>query len=123
MPQPQAGKLTDFWPQFAALSTSGRIAASLVLVWVWLFIGLLAAFAVSFYFSAHTWIYLLLRHSADGTEFDDVFVEQSTSEGEGSMDDTAAPEQTEPTSAVQGPAGDQPPPGDDHAAASDDVST
>ncbi|MFA9479812.1 hypothetical protein ACERK3_16120 [Phycisphaerales bacterium AB-hyl4] len=42
--------------------------------WVTLLAALLPAFAVSFYFCASTWIYLLLRRATDGTGFDDVFI-------------------------------------------------
>ena len=48
------------------------MAASIILVWVHLFIALVAAYAVSFYFSAHTLIYLLMRKGVDETEFDEI---------------------------------------------------
>jgi len=35
--------------------------------------GLIAAYAFSYYFSVHAWIYLLLRKSADLTDYDDVY--------------------------------------------------
>ena len=43
-------------------------------------IGLLGAFAISFYFSANTIIYYLMRREVDATELDDVYVEQSEDE-------------------------------------------
>lgn len=75
MPAPRLGELISYRPEWHTLGPSGKIAAAVVLAWRWLFIGLLPAFALSFYFSAHTWIYLLLRRAADETEFDDAFIE------------------------------------------------
>lgn len=84
LPEPQLGQLygTVDWSQ---LSVTGVAAAGLVAIWVYLLIGLLAAFAISYYFCSHTWIYLLLRRSADGTETDEVYLE-----------DTIAPTPTAP---------------------------
>jgi hypothetical protein len=71
--EPDFGRLT-YSPDWGTLRTTGKVAAVLIMVWTYLFIGLLGAYAVSYYFTAQTWIYLLLRRSADGTEFDDVFI-------------------------------------------------
>lgn len=68
----QAGQDGDSWSQ---LDVWGKTAASMVRLWVHLVRLLLPAYAVSFYFSANTWIYLLLRRWTDGTEFDNVFVQ------------------------------------------------
>ena len=38
---------------------------------------MLGAFAISFYFTANTIIYYLMRHEVDATELDDVYLEQS----------------------------------------------
>jgi len=51
---------------------TGRATAGLIWVWVFLLTASLGAFAISFYFSANTWIYLLLRRSNDGTAFDEI---------------------------------------------------
>jgi hypothetical protein len=75
LPAPEFGRLTyglDAWP---TLTPWAKVAALLTMLWSYLLIGLLAAYAVSYYFSAQTWIYLLLRRSADGTDFSDVYVE------------------------------------------------
>jgi len=46
-------------------------------------ISLLAAYAVSFGISASTWVYLLLRRSADGNELSDIYtIEVPASESE-----------------------------------------
>jgi hypothetical protein len=53
------------------------IAAFFVAFWVYLVIAMLGAFAISFYFSANTIIYFLMRNEVDATEMDDVYLEQS----------------------------------------------
>ena len=73
MPKPVFGSLLQDVDWYV-LSWSAKVAAVMVHVWTWLAVAVLAAFAISFYLSASTWVYLLLRRAADGTEFDDVFV-------------------------------------------------
>ena len=53
------------------LSALERGTAWLLLVWSRLCFGVSLAFAVSFFFSAQTWIYLLLRREVEGTAFED----------------------------------------------------
>ncbi|MCC7191849.1 MAG: hypothetical protein IT444_03610 [Phycisphaeraceae bacterium] len=80
--EPNFGRLA-YNPEWSSLRTTGRVAAVLIMVWTYLFVGLLGAYAISYYFTAQTWIYLLLRRSADGTEFDDVYVgSKSTSQAQ-----------------------------------------
>ena len=55
--------------------------------WVYLVIGLVGAFAISFYFSANTLIYYLMRREVDATDLDDVYVEEMDDE----IPDTEAP--------------------------------
>ena len=64
----------------AHLKWSEDIAAWLVAVWVYLTVALLGAFAISFYFSANTIIYYLMRQEVDATEMDDVYLEQAEEE-------------------------------------------
>ncbi len=45
--------------------------------WNYLVIGLIGAFAISFYFSSNTIIYYLMRREVDATELDDVYVEET----------------------------------------------
>ena len=59
--------------QWESLSATGKVAACLTRLWVGGVMLLLWAYAVSYYVCASTWVYLLLRRSADGTEFDDVY--------------------------------------------------
>jgi hypothetical protein len=61
---------------FGALGAGQKVGAFLILVWVYLCIALLGAFVISFYFSANTVIYYLMRREVDATELDDVYLEQ-----------------------------------------------
>lgn len=65
---------------YAHLKWSEKIAAGEISFWVYLTIGLLGAFAISFYFSANTIIYYLMRREVDATELDDVYVEETEDE-------------------------------------------
>jgi hypothetical protein len=65
---------------YAGLKTSEDVAAGEISFWVYLTIGLLGAFAISFYFSANTIIYYLMRREVDATELDDVYVEETEDE-------------------------------------------
>lgn len=74
LPDPRLGALVpQASPHAQELGASGKAAGWLIAVWVRLLILLLPAFAFSFYFSAQTWIYLLLRRSADGIDYDEVY--------------------------------------------------
>lgn len=69
-PEPELTALSND-PHQAALdgSSFATLAAWLARAWVKLFILLLPAFAVSYYFSAQTWVYLLLRQAVDHVGF------------------------------------------------------
>jgi hypothetical protein len=67
-------------PHYEALKWSEDTAAGIISIWVYLVIGLLGAFAISFYFSANTIIYYLMRREVDATELEDVYVEESEDE-------------------------------------------
>lgn len=94
LPPPQIGKLA-YRMDWNQLDTPGKIAAVLTLAWVYIFVGLLAAYAVSYFFTSQTWIYLLLRRNADGTGFDDVHLVTAAGDEEGS-DDAQAPQPAPP---------------------------
>lgn len=83
MPDPRWGRLLSD-PDWDQLGGTGTVAAALVRVWLMLLIAVLPAFAVSYYFNAQTWVYLLLRRSADLVDFDDVYIEPDP-------EDTVAP--------------------------------
>jgi hypothetical protein len=73
MPEPRLGELS--YSTDAAAGWSDRIAGTVVKVWVMLTIGLVAAYAVSYYFCAYSMIYLLLRKTCDGTDMSQVYRE------------------------------------------------
>jgi hypothetical protein len=58
----------------AAMSWSESLAAWIMMVWTYLFIGVVVAFIVTFFCSASTMIYYLLRRQVDATDLDDVYV-------------------------------------------------
>ena len=78
-PAPSWNDLT-YNVNYEALKWSEKIAAGEISFWVYLTIGLLGAFAISFYFSANTIIYYLMRREVDATELDDVYVEETEDE-------------------------------------------
>jgi len=73
---PISGQLT-YKPVYSDLNGGERIGAFILAFWNYLVVGLLGAFAISFYFSANTIIYYLMRQEVDATELDDVYVEQA----------------------------------------------
>jgi hypothetical protein len=65
---------------FLTLTWYQSISAFLLAIWVYLVVATLGAFTISFYFTANTIIYSLMRHEVDATEMDDVYLEQSEEE-------------------------------------------
>jgi hypothetical protein len=63
-------------PKYQSLNWGQKAGAGLLSFWVYMTITLVGAYAVSFYFSANTIIYFLLRREVDATELDDVYVEE-----------------------------------------------
>jgi hypothetical protein len=74
-----------------SLGGAQALGAFLTALWVYLAIGLLGAFAISFYFSANTIIYYLMRREVDATELDDVYLEQSDEDFAEPVPPTSAP--------------------------------
>jgi len=73
LPKPAPARLTHDLAS-ADLNWSGKTAAAIVWFWVTLARGLLLAYAISFFITASTWVYLLLRRAQDGNELDDVYL-------------------------------------------------
>lgn len=71
---PELGQLI-YHIQWDTLPATAKAAAGMIWVWVVLLLALLPAYAISYYFASHTWIYLLLRRSADGTDVTEFFME------------------------------------------------
>ena len=65
---------------FQALTWDQATGAALVAFWVYILLTFLAAYVISFYFSANTLIYYLMRNAVDAVELNDVFVEEGDEE-------------------------------------------
>jgi hypothetical protein len=74
---PGPGERLSYDIDFLTMRWDQDLAAFFVAFWVYLAVGMLGAFAISFYFTANTIIYYLMRHEVDATELDDVYLEQS----------------------------------------------
>jgi hypothetical protein len=73
----QAPTMAGPWPVPGG-SESG--ATYLFIIWVWVVLGLVLAFLWSFFFTAQTVIYFLLRKVVDATDMDEVYMEESEEE-------------------------------------------
>lgn len=80
----QNEKLTQIWPapnfthflgaaEADPTSWSTKAGAFLVYVWVLVVVGLMVSFVISFYYSANTIIYALMRNRVDKTALDEVY--------------------------------------------------
>lgn len=69
-------------PDYDHLKGTEAVAAGLIVWWTYLIIGLVGAYAISYYFSANTIIYYLMRREVDATEMDDVYVQETDDEME-----------------------------------------
>ncbi|MFN4243449.1 MAG: hypothetical protein ACK4PI_09450 [Tepidisphaerales bacterium] len=68
----------SYTPEHEAMSSLGlKVGASVVNFWFHLVVYALGAYAVSFFISAQTIIYYLLRLDVDVTELDDVYLEEA----------------------------------------------
>ncbi|MFN0137461.1 MAG: hypothetical protein ACKVS9_15260 [Phycisphaerae bacterium] len=69
---------TPFWGTFGNAPTAGIEGAGgfLLAIWVFVAVGIVGAFVISFYFTACTNIYLLLRQNVDGVGFDEILFEE-----------------------------------------------
>ena len=67
---------------FPAMSIWERVPALFINLWVYLVAALVLAFALSYFVSAYTTIYYLLRRKVDATDLDDVYVEEPEGEEE-----------------------------------------
>jgi len=70
------------WPVPSGAETFGveDAAAYLFAFWVWVVLGVMMAFLVSFFFCSQTVIYFLLRKSVDATDIEEVYLEESEEE-------------------------------------------
>jgi len=77
------------------ISWNNRIGAFLVSVWLYLFFLLIVGFGYSYFWTAATIIYLLMRRKVDDTEMDEIHLEEEE-------DDAFAPEVPAPPPAAPG---------------------
>lgn len=104
-PHPLAAERLSYSIDWMTLSVGDRIGAGLVAFWVYLLVAMLGAYAISFYFSASTIIYGLMRHEVDATELDDVYLEPTDDE----FADTPGTATVANEAVPLPPAGDAPP--------------
>jgi len=91
---PLAGPNTLYsWPDWSQLTWYEHFSAFFVGVYVLIVIGLMWAFLASFYFSASTVIYFLLRRDVDGTDLEELHTEDEEP-GKGSSSTESSPPQT-----------------------------
>ncbi len=71
-PQPN---FTDFLGSTAASPANGAASAGAFLIYMWVLcvVGLMVSFVISFYFSANTIIYALMRNRVDRTALDEIY--------------------------------------------------
>ncbi len=72
------------WPDWGQLAWYEYISAFFIAAYVLMVIGLMWSFLVSLYFSGSTIIYYLLRRDVDGTDLEDIYVDQEDDEEPGS---------------------------------------
>jgi hypothetical protein len=92
----------DFFGRCVAMPTnwSTSVSSALIYFWVLVVIGLVVAFVISFYFSASTIIYALMRHRVDLIAFDDVYIGPPEQSSEAVSGQTAADVSLAATSAA-----------------------
>ncbi|HTW94856.1 MAG TPA: hypothetical protein VMD30_08695 [Tepidisphaeraceae bacterium] len=75
-PDPFSSQRLTYHIDWSLLNWGQAIGAAALSFWVYLVIAILGAFALSFYFTASTIIYYLMRQDLDAAELDDVYLEQ-----------------------------------------------
>ena len=99
----QADKLKAIWPEpnFMDLAGSSAVtqtnwsestAAFVVNLYLLVVIGLVVSFIISFYFSANTIIYAILRNKVDGTGLEDIYIGFDEADTEPTVDEPASEE-------------------------------
>ena len=83
------------WPDWGQLAWYEYISAFFIAGYVLIVIGLVWSFLVSLYFSGSTIIYYLLRRDVDGTDLEDIYIDQ---EDEGDPASVPSPSSKSPIS-------------------------
>jgi hypothetical protein len=89
----------SFWGDLGTAPLNGSESFAMVFfaLWVFVFVGLVGAFVVSFYFCGSTEMYLLLRREVDAVDYDEVYYEEPEEEwGEEEPEEAGAPEAAPP---------------------------
>jgi hypothetical protein len=70
------------WGTFrsAPLGMAEPVGAWLLMVWIFLVVGLLASFTISYFYCGATQVYFLLRRDVDATDYDEVYYEEPEDE-------------------------------------------
>jgi hypothetical protein len=95
----QVNKIDAIWPKpefinlfgtstIAAVTWPEKIAHFLIYICVLVIVGLVVSFIISFYFSANTIIYSLLRNKVDNTEITDIYTYYNELETEPNITDS-----------------------------------
>jgi uncharacterized membrane protein YgaE (UPF0421/DUF939 family) len=79
-PEPSFSQLAAY--SAAAGNWSESIAAFLVYLFVLAIVGLVVSFIISFYFSASTVIYALMRNKVDNTALEEIYTEPEEARSE-----------------------------------------
>ena len=89
----------NFWGSFgnAPLSGAESFTMFFMALWVFLTVGLVGAFVVSFYFCGSTEMYFLLRRDVDAVDYDEIYYEELEDE----FDEEGQPEVGEPEQAEE----------------------
>jgi hypothetical protein len=63
-------------PYLESISIPNKIGAALVAIWIWLFFLLVVGFGYSYFWTAATIVYFLMRRHVDDTDMDEVHLEE-----------------------------------------------
>src|SRR5262249_14133271 len=77
-----------------------KVGAVMVAFWLYVVFLMVIGFGYSYFWSASTIIYLLMRRKVDDTEMDEVYVEEDEGEEAYSMPITTSPTTTAPTAST-----------------------
>lgn len=104
----EVNKLAAIWPTptftglrgaagWATVNWSESFAAFLIYLVLLIAVGLLVSFVISFYFSANTIIYALMRNKVDNTALHDIYTPAADAQTEPFDDESGPQAQTEPS--------------------------
>lgn len=104
----QVNKLTAIWPKpefryllgtssTAATNWTESVAVFLIYLFMLVVVGLVVSFIISFYFSANTIIYSLMRKTVDNTAFEDIYMPFNETEVEPTAGESLPEEETPPS--------------------------